>query len=377
MMNKNNVFFLIIMSFFVLAACSNDDNFNLPDDDGSQQDDDDVGNDDDDISLGAFQTGVLISNEGPFNTGAGSISFIDEDLNSVENNIYETVNGETLGNIVQSIGFDAQDRAYIISNISSRLDIVDRFTFEQIFRIENGLVQPRYFVEANGFGYISNWGDPFDPSDDYIAVLDLTDFSITTTIPVSEGPERLLYNGTNIYVTQRGGFGVNNLVTVIDPTTNEIVTEIDVADRPNKLELDTQGNLWVLAPGIDPFDDTQEETIGRLSRINTTTNMVDQVFNFPLGQHPESLTLDRDIIYYFLDGGIFSGNALDFLLPNEPNFIVASNLFNMEAEGGILYGCNAADFNSNGSIELYDTNTGQLTDSFTVDLVPGNIYFVD
>ena len=302
--------------------------------------------------------------------------FLEGETGPVQQNIYQSVNGETLGNIVQSIGFDAEDRAYIISNNSNRLDIVNRNTFELIRRIESGLLFPRYFVEINGMGYISNWGDPINPDDDFIAVMDLTSFTITTTIPVGEGPEEMLYNGFNLYVNQQGGFGVNNKVTVIDPMANQVVTEIEVADKPNSLQLDSSGNLWVLSEGFEPFMGSPDpETQGGLAQINTANNTVVQNFEFSLGLHPNFLNIDRDTIYYFLDNGVFIANALDFLMPLEPSYLIdVPFLNNMIVQSGTLYGCNAGDFSGNGTIEIYAADTGELRTSLTVGIIPGNVY---
>jgi len=364
-MKINKISFILVLSIFFLNACSNDDDLNLPDVEVEEEEE----------PIAAFQTGILISNEGPFGSGSGSVSFINSNLTSVQNTIYEAVNGETLGNIVQSIGFDSGDQAYIISNNSNRVDVVNRFTFEQIQRIETGLQNPRFFIEANGFGYISNWGDPVDPNDDYIAVLDIRTFEMITTIPVSEGPEELLFNGTSIYVTQQGGFGVNDVVTVINPANNQVISEIQVAEVPNGLQLDSQGNLWVLCGGFATFDSSPfPESQGRLVRINTDSNTVDQSFDFPMELHPNFLNIDGDTIYYFLNGGVFTGSALDYTLPTDPSFNT-SFLWNMEVEDGFLYGCNAGDFASNGIVEVYDVIEGILSTTLDVGIIPGGIYF--
>ena len=230
-MKRFNLFFSILILLITVIACESDDNFiEISNDDDSIE-----GSNDDNIEPEPFLNGILVSNEGPFNEGIGTISFIEEDLSVVTNNIYQDVNdGQTLGNIVQSIGFDNQERAYIISNNSNRIDVVNRSSFEQIARIEEGLALPRFFIEVNGFGYISNWGDPINPNDDFIAIMDLEDFSIVQNIPVAEGPERLLFTGTSIFVTQRGGFSNNNLVTIINPANNNVVTKL-------KLEIDPTG----------------------------------------------------------------------------------------------------------------------------------------
>ena len=67
------------------------------------------------VPINTYGDGILVSNEGPFNNGTGTVSFIDRELETVANGIYSQVNDSPLGNIVQSIGFEG-DRAYIVAN---------------------------------------------------------------------------------------------------------------------------------------------------------------------------------------------------------------------------------------------------------------------
>ena len=147
----------------------------------------------------AFEAGILISNEGPFGSGFGTVSYIDANFTAVDNDIYQDVNNDNLGNIVQSIGF-SETNAYVVANVGNKITVVNRFSFEEITKIETGLMNPRFMITANNKGYVTNWGSGSDATDDYIAVIDLDTNTITTTIPVSEGPEELLFDGTNIYV---------------------------------------------------------------------------------------------------------------------------------------------------------------------------------
>src|SRR5690606_1594512 len=153
------------------------------------------------------------------------------------------VNGEDLGNVVQSIGFDG-DQAYIIANVSRTVTVVNRYTFEKIVDISDGFENPRYFTAVNGKGYVTDWGDPNDDSDDFVAVIDLATNTIQSTISVSFGPERLLAKGNTLYVAHQGGYGQNDIVSVINTNSNAVITTIPVGAVPNSLQLDNTGNLW-------------------------------------------------------------------------------------------------------------------------------------
>ena len=70
---------------------------------------------------GAYENGILMSNEGNFGTPTATVSFISNDLNTVENNIYSTNNGNAaLGDVLQTIGFQG-DNAYMVLNNSNKI----------------------------------------------------------------------------------------------------------------------------------------------------------------------------------------------------------------------------------------------------------------
>lgn len=355
--------FLLVAIFgsLFLFACSNDDDVIT-----------DPEPDPDPEEMLAFENGFLVTNQGPFNTGFGSVDFIDASLTTADNDIYQDVNGDNLGNIVQSIGFSG-DLAYVVANNSNRITVVNRFTFEEVGRIETGLNNPRYFIDANGKGYVSNWGDPTIATDDFIAVIDLITNQVTGTIPVGEGPEEMIFNRFNLYVANQGGFGVNDIVTVIDPTIDMVTSTINVGDVPNAMQLDADGSLWVLAGGSPAF--TGNETPGTLTRINTTSNQVITMFVFGAQDHPNYLNIAGDDLYYFLAGDVFKTTTTNFQIPSTPE-LSGVNFFNMFVvnNGATLIGCNAGDFASNGTLEIYNLGDNSLTTTLNVGIIPDNVY---
>src|SRR5690606_755393 len=98
---------LLTLSVIFLISCSSDDDGNQPEPGPP----------------GAYENGILVTNEGPFVNGTGTVSFISEDFSMVNQEIYRTVNGRDLGNIVQSMGFQ-DDNAYIVVNNSQKIQVV-------------------------------------------------------------------------------------------------------------------------------------------------------------------------------------------------------------------------------------------------------------
>lgn len=349
---KNVIASALIMGL-VAVSCENDDETLAP------------------LPSGAFENGILISNEGPFNNGTGTVSFISNDLSTEESEIFNKVNNEDLGNIVQSIGFDG-DEAFIVANVSNKINVVNRNTFEKITTIDEGLSNPRYFVAANGKGYVTNWGDASDETDDFIAIINLESNEVEGTIPVVFGPERIVANGNAIYVAHKGGFGFNNTISVIATATNTITTTIEVGDVPDSMQFDSSGNLWVLASGKPSFADA--ETAGVLSKIDTSTNTVETAIDFLNStDHPRFLSIDDDNLFYALSGGVYSIAVDENILPLEP-IVSDANFYTMDVLNGKIYGTDAKDFASQGSLNIYDIANDFSVQTFNVGIIPGGVY---
>ncbi|MEQ8421070.1 MAG: YncE family protein [Arenibacter algicola] len=330
-------------------------------------------NDDEEIQepMGDYANGILVSNEGPFSNGTGTVTFISEDLSVVNNGIYKMTNDEDLGNVVQSIGF-TENEAFIVANVSNKINVVNRYTFEKIASITDGLNNPRYFIEANGKGYVTNWGDTADETDDFVAIINLQNYTVEGTISVILGPEAILAKDNTVYVAHQGAWGQNNKVSVINTTSNELIKTLTVGDVPNSMQLDASGNLWVLASGKPAY--TGDETAGVLTKINTGTNEVDNSFQFETTQHPSSLNLDAGILYYRLGDTVFE-QSLSATSLNMETVLEGVSFYTMVVNNGRLYGTDAGDYASNGTLTVYDLNTELTIKALTVGIIPGGIYF--
>ncbi|RMA64627.1 YncE family protein [Ulvibacter antarcticus] len=319
--------------------------------------------------LGDYEHGILITNEGPFGSGTGTVSFISNDLSTEVSSVFNIENGSDLGNIVNSMGFN-EEFGYIVVNNSHKISVVNRYTFEELAIIDTGLNNPRHFVAVGDTGYVSNWGDPNVSTDDYIAVIDLLTNTITSNIPVVLGPERMVTTNNKVYVAHQGAYGQNNQISVIDATTNAVLNQITIGDVPNSMVLNGT-DLWVLCGGSPSF--TGAETGGSLYRINTSDNTLLTSLDFQDIEHPGLLSVDGTSLYYALNGGVFKMDMSDSTLPS--NSIITGFFYAMIAKNGMLYATDAGDFASNGTLTLFDLLTNTEVDSFTVGIIPGGIYF--
>ncbi len=352
-MNLKRIFALLITTTFIFTSCSNDDDVNPP------------------LPKGNYENGILISHEGNFGQGNASVSFVSYDFMTVENSIFNFTNNRLLGDTAQSVAFN-NDLAFIVLNVSNTIEIVNRYTFESVATINTGLSNPRYIAFSNGKGYVTNWGDGSDATDDYVAIIDLVSNTLeSTTIPIEEGPEKIIANDTTIYVALQGGFSQNNKVVVIDNSSDLVIDTIVISDVPNSLLFDSSGDLWVLCSGKPSW--TGSETGGQLFKLNTSTNSTTSIA-FAATEHPKFLKLENGNLYYYLGGSVYKMNSSTTTLPTNAE-ITGLNFYNMAINDGILYGVDAGDFTSNGTLTSYDLTTNTLKNTTNVNIIPSGIYF--
>ena len=321
-----------------------------------------------------FATGTLVLNEGNFGSGNTSVSFINEDTGEVQNQIFNDKNGFALGDTAQSIKMH-EILAIIVVNVSNKIEIVNRYTFETLGTINANLQNPRFAEVVDNKIYVTNWGDGSNPDDDFVAVFSLTDFSFIQSIPVAEGPESLITSQNSLYVAHKGGFAFNNIISVIDTGANAVVTEIQVGDLPNSMAI-SGSDLWVLSSGKPSYADA--ETAGELTQIDMNTNEVLESIEFSENTiHPENLNLVRTEAYFTIDKSLYKytpGRTLSSVA--EFSFDEVAVLYGFEIHNEKIYIASPnADFTGDGNLYIYDLNDGSLLDQFTTGINPNGIYF--
>ena len=338
-MKFKQLFLRALALIVFITSCSSDDNNEI-------------------TPRGDYENGILVVNEGNFGSGDASITYISNTLETVENTIFENVNGELLGDTAQSIAFNG-DVAYIVVNVSNKIEVVNRYTFESIATIDSGLVNPRYMTIVNGKGYVTTWGDFNDQADDAVVVINLTSNTIIETIATSYLPERLVANGNKIYVNT-GTFGFGNMVDVIDASTDSVITSITVGNGPNSLQLDATGNVWVLSSES-------------LVEINTTTDAISKTLPDSSGT-ASYLSFANGNLYYYASGSVYQVETSASSLPTTA-IIDGLSFYDMTVNAGMLYGLDAGDFSSNGMLKIYDLSSNTEAAAIPVGLIPGEVYF--
>lgn len=355
MKNFKILFFLLISYFFV--ACSSDD---APKPD---------------LPLGAYDNGVFVLNEGNFGSTNSTISFFNRDFSVSQVSSFSAVNPSiNLGGVGNDMAFDLNN-AYIVMNGSNTVQVVNRYTLQSLGNFTNGLSNPRNIVINGQIAYISNWGNPNDITDDFIAVYNLQNRTLVTTIPVIEGPENMVFYNNKLYVAQKGGFGFGNAIVIINATNNQVLTTITVADVPESMKI-LNNTLYVLSSGKPAYSGA--ETAGRLSKINLGNNLVESSVNFATTFHPGNLCLFNNEFYFT------EGNNVYTISPSAttpPSTILIngttqniSSLYSLELANNYIYTGDAKDYNSNGRAKIFSLN-GNLVKDIEVGVTPTGFYF--
>lgn len=325
-------------------------------------------------ALGDYENGILIVGEGGF-TSSGTVSFVSNDLMTSENDVFFNVNGEEIGSFFQSIAFN-DDTAYLVVD-NGTISVVNRYNMEKSAAITAGLSTPRYMAFSNGKGFVSNWGDPNVTTDDFIAVIDLTSNTVETTIPIDFGPEQLVASGNKLFVSHKGAFGVNNVVSVINTNDNSVITLI-VDDKPDEMVINNAGDLVVLCEGATLFDvdfNVIGHTDASLQTINVADNSVMSTLSFDESEHPSLISYDNGTLYYVLNNKVYSLTDSDTDLPSSSIIELTTGFaYGMAVKNNNLF-INDASFSGQSTLLIYDLNTVSLSDSFDVALAASKLYF--
>ena len=326
-------------------------------------------------SSGEYADGVFIANEGGFGSNNGSISFYSNNTDSVYNNIFYSVNNRSLGDVVQSVTVH-KNKAYIVVNNSNKVEIADKNTFQ-----EEGVISdvslPRHFIAQENTGYLSCWGD------NSVKVIDLETNTVTQSIPVATGPEKMCIVGNKLYVVNTGGYSVDSVVSVIDLTSLEVVKNIIVKYSPQDIVVDKNNKIWVLCFGkvvydiVDPYP-IIEESPSKIYEIDPETDewiLEGELFQ---DQHPTQLEISNDGVMYLGGGYTFCGIYRLEIEGGSGTLtqIVADYVYglNIDPESNILYTLQAPSYTDPGKLKRFELD-GTLLGTYECGIGPNSASF--
>lgn len=311
-------------------------------------------NDDDggfDEPKGAYENGFLISNEGNYGVPNASVTFISEDLNTVKQQIYQNENSETLGDVLQAIGFE-DDRAFLVLNNSNKVTVVNRYTFKKEGEITAELNLPRYIAFANGYIYITN--DQYG-GEKYVSVYKESDFSFVKKITVADAAERVVEAGDKIFV-QNASYGYGNKITYINPSSNEIQSEITVPNGQIQKMVEEDDKVYVIASDYGLADSYIYEisSSGAIIKTVTLTGIANAA----------NLEIENGKYYFTSGTGVYAMAQTSTTAPSAPLFSVTDNsystLYGFNVEDGYIFTSDANGFTADSKITVYNESGSVL-----------------
>jgi DNA-binding beta-propeller fold protein YncE len=319
-----------------------------------------------------FKEGCYVINEGNFNWGNASVSFISSVTGKVEQDLFSSVNGRPLGDVAQSMNVH-NDTGFIIVNNSDKIEVVSIKDFKSIKTI-NGFNSPRYieFVGSSK-AYVTNLKND-------IAVVDLKTLTITKTIIVPEWTESIVYFNDYLYVTCMGKFSAATAirrakVLIISTKEDRIVDSIQTRKDPVSMVIDKKQKLWVLSTG--GWDGYEQPSI---MRIDPVLRIVEKAFLFDESSvSPSKLCINpTGDTLYFLDGGIYQMPVTAQGIPADAFIPSSGKLFyglDIDPLNGSVWVTDALDYVQNGKVYQYNSSQGNLIKSYDAGRIPGEICF--
>jgi DNA-binding beta-propeller fold protein YncE len=198
--------------------------------------------------LGAYDTGVLILNEGAFGANDGEVFHLDPSTGTMKKNVFEAENNRPFAGLLEDVVLE-EDRLYLVAN-TGKVEVVDPGDFKSRGAVIGDLNQPRSLATARGKLFISDYG-PYDASyntpDSYVAVVvGLDGGTVKKKIKVSNKPEDLFTAGKYVFVATSEG----RKIEIIDAETEAVSKTIEVDGKPVQF-FEERGDLWVYSYDSD------------------------------------------------------------------------------------------------------------------------------
>lgn len=310
--------------------------------------------------------GLYVLSEGGFGMNNTKLGFYD--LSSaafsgdyfVQQNPAETGLGDT-GNDAVIYG----GKLYIVMNKSSQVVVLNAFGGAVLKRIDFGTApnfkNPRYAASARGKIYVTAY-------DNTVSIIDTTTLNIAGSIAVGANPEGIAAHGNYLYVANSGAFNfpdVDSTVSVIDLNTSLEIKKIKVGLNPNKVEVASNGDIYVSAYGnfgnvpasisvINSSSNTLKTTLGatyQYSHVRIFDNIAYFYNNYGSGSTARvyNTNTNTDIRAEFVTDG---------------TIITTPYGINIDEQNGDVYICDAKDYVTAGTVTCFD-NLGKKKFSFS------------
>jgi hypothetical protein len=322
----------------------------------------------------SYADGFFVVNEGNFNWGNASVTFVDGVTKETQQQVFQQINNRPLGDVAQSMKV-VGDRAFIIMNNSNSIEVVNLKDFKSIGTIK-GFNLPRYMELVDSTkAYVTNLYND-------ISVVDLNTMSVVKSIQTPEWTESMVKYNQYMFVTCIGSFSEPSSkrkakVLIIDTKEDRIIDSIQTGKEPLGLVIDKKMKLWVLCSG--GFDNYEPPV---LIRINPDLREVEQAFPFQtIAEAPSKLNINPSgDTLYFLNNGIYQVPVTAYAIPDAPLIPTEGRLFYglyVHPIDGTIYATDAVDYVQNGVAYQFSSENGATLQQWSTGRIPGSFCFPD
>ena len=324
------------------------------------------------VNNSSYQNGIFVVNEGNYNWGNASITFINENDSTVEEDVFKTHNDRSLGDVAESM-MTFNGMGFIVVNNSNKIEVVSLKDFKSV-KSMTGFNSPRFMVVVDSTkAYVTNMQTN-------ISIVDLGTLSIKKSIFTGSWTESLIRYNNYFFVTAIGLMNDpssqrNARILVIDSRTDQVVDSIKTNKEPIGMVMDKKDKIWVLCTG--GYDHFEPPT---LLRIDPSLHVVDKTFTFPSSDAtPSRLCINstRDTLY-FLNNGVYQMPVSSAAIPSSPFIPANQHLFyglGILPTNGNIFVSDAKDYVQNGAVYQYDQLTGSLLKTLPAGRIPGSFCF--
>ncbi|PXY44245.1 YncE family protein [Flavobacterium hydrophilum] len=348
---KFSKLFLIALSASMFVSCSNDD-------------------EDSNEPQGVYDNGFLILNEG--SDVKGTVSFLNNDLVTFTKDVYgPNNNNDNPGGYLQNIFFNG-DNAYIISGGSNVINVVNRYTFKLVDKIETGLKNPRYGVVKDGKAYVTNantysyMNPETGNTDDYVAIINLKTNKYESKIDLNATANRLVLENGKLYITEP--FDSTKLL-VVNIATKKLEAPVEIGSKADCIE-EENGFLYILRR---PSGNRSE-----IVKVKLSDKSVSKI------TFPESLDgavymdIEDDKVYYTVGNSVYAINANATTASTTPILTATTEgyFYGFAVNDNRIYIADSGNFGSDSKAFIYNL-TGTLEKEIAVGIGPNGFYFND
>lgn len=225
--------------------------------------------------------GFYLLNEANMGSNKSSIDYFDAESGTYYQNIYPTINPNIIhelgdvGNDIQIYG----NKLYAVINVSGYIEVMDVNTGKHTHSLT--IPNCRYVVFDKGYAYVSSYNGPvlIDPDAPLgcVVKVDTATMQEVGRVTVGYQPEEMVIRDNKLYVANSGGYRVpnyDNTVSVID--LNDFTKDpkkITVGINLHRMELDSDGNIYVSSRGDYKYIASNTYIIGRNDMVTKSLNL--------------------------------------------------------------------------------------------------------